>query len=295
MEMHQVRYFLATAAELNFTKAAEKCNVSQPSLTRAIKQLEGELGGDLFRRERPQAQLTELGERMHPLLKQCYESALGARSLASTIKSGERGSLRLALSRTIAPELSASHLVELKRLFQGLEVKLLRGTAGEVLQFLKKGEADLAIGSDMPEEWDRIDRWLLFTESLDLILSRKHPLAGRPSVDAEDIVHEPLVRSGYCEHAEKAAAVLAARNLDVLHGHEVTSPRDLIALVEAGFGLAVVPRSDALPATITRMAVNGIDLRRNVYLYGVAGRERTAVAATLLKLVRAADWSRYGG
>jgi len=294
MEMHQVRYFLATAAELNFTKAAEKCNVSQPSLTRAIKQLEGELGGDLFRRERPQAQLTELGERMHPLLKQCYESALGARSLASTIKSGERGSLRLALSRTIAPELSASHLVELKRLFQGLEVKLLRGTAGEILQFLKKGEADLAIGSDMPEEWDRIDRWLLFTESLDLILSRKHPLSGRPSVDAEDIAHEPLVRSGYCEHAEKAAAVLAARNLDVLHGHEVTSPRDLIALVEAGFGLAVVPRSDSIPATITRMAVNGIDLRRNVYLYGVAGRERTAVAATLLKLVRAADWSRYG-
>jgi DNA-binding transcriptional LysR family regulator len=49
MEMHQVRYFLAAAAELNFTKAAEKCNVSQPSLTRAIKQIESELGGDLFR------------------------------------------------------------------------------------------------------------------------------------------------------------------------------------------------------------------------------------------------------
>src|SRR3954454_10544213 len=83
MEMHQVRYFLATVSELNFTKAAEKCNVTQPSLTRAIKQLEDELGGDLFRRERPQAQLTELGQRMHPLLKQCYESALGARSLAA--------------------------------------------------------------------------------------------------------------------------------------------------------------------------------------------------------------------
>jgi DNA-binding transcriptional LysR family regulator len=293
MEMHQVRYFLAAATELNFTKAAERCNVSQPSLTRAIKQLEGELGGDLFRRERPQAQLTELGERMLPLLKQCYDSAIGARSLASTIKSGELGSLRLALSRAIAPDLSISHLLELKRLFQRLEVKLLRGTAGEVLQFLKKGEADLAIGSDMPEEWDRIDRWPLFTESLDLILSCKHPLAGRPSVDAEDIAHERLVRSSYCEHAENAAAVLAARNLDVRHGHEVTSPRDLIALVEAGFGIAVVPRSDVIPATIARTAVNGIDLRRSVYLYGVAGRERTAVASALLKLVRADDWSRY--
>src|SRR5258707_14672108 len=138
MEMHQVRYFLAAVSELNFTKAADRCNVSQPSLTRAIKQLEGELGGDLFRRERPQAQLTELGERMLPLLRQCYDSALGARSLASAIKSGERGSLRLAISRTIAADLSAAHLLELKRLFQRLEVKLLRGTAGEVLQFLKK-------------------------------------------------------------------------------------------------------------------------------------------------------------
>src|ERR1700757_2006439 len=140
MEMHQVRYFLAAVSELNFTKAAEKCNVSQPSLTRAIKQLEGELGGDLFRRERPQAQLTELGERMHPLLKQCYDSAIGARTLASTIKSGEVGALRLAVARTIAPSLLMAHLLELRRLFPKLEIKLLRGTADDVLQLLKKGE-----------------------------------------------------------------------------------------------------------------------------------------------------------
>ena len=91
MEMHQVRYFLAVARTLNFTRAAEECHVAQPSLTRAIRQLEGELGGDLFRRERPQSQLTDLGQRMLPLLKQCYDSAVSARSLASAIKSGEVG------------------------------------------------------------------------------------------------------------------------------------------------------------------------------------------------------------
>ena len=110
MEMHQVRYFLAVARTLNFTRAAEECNVAQPSLTRAIRQLEGELGGDLFRRERPQAQLTELGQRMLPLLKQCYESAISARSLATAIKKGEVGSLRLALSRTIDPSLVTPHV-----------------------------------------------------------------------------------------------------------------------------------------------------------------------------------------
>src|SRR5512138_3971382 len=90
MEMHQVRYFLAVARTLNFTKAADDCNVAQPSLTRAIKQLEAELGGDLFRRERP-VQLTELGQRMQPLLQQCFEAASGARSLAASLKSGEVG------------------------------------------------------------------------------------------------------------------------------------------------------------------------------------------------------------
>src|SRR5947209_19012349 len=117
MEMHQVRYFLATVSELNFTKAAEKSNVTQPSLTRAIKQLEDELGGELFRRERPQAQLTELGQRMVPLLKQCYDSALGARSLASAIKSGEVGTLKLALSSTISLKPLTSFLTELNSLF----------------------------------------------------------------------------------------------------------------------------------------------------------------------------------
>src|SRR5271165_2970887 len=123
--MHQVRYFLATVSELNFTKAADKCNVTQPSLTRAIKQLEDELGGDLFRRERPQAQLTELGQRMHPLLKQCYESALGARSLASSITRGDIASLRMALSRSIDCNPFVPHLRELSRHFPGLEIKLL--------------------------------------------------------------------------------------------------------------------------------------------------------------------------
>jgi DNA-binding transcriptional LysR family regulator len=51
MEMHQVRYFLSVARALNFTRAAEECGVAQPSLSRAIKELEGELGGELFRRE----------------------------------------------------------------------------------------------------------------------------------------------------------------------------------------------------------------------------------------------------
>ena len=97
MEMHQVRYFLATVSELNFTKAADKCNVTQPSLTRAIKQLEDELGGDLFRRERPHAQLTELGQRMYPLLEAMLRKR--ARRAVAGIRDQERRSRDAAACR----------------------------------------------------------------------------------------------------------------------------------------------------------------------------------------------------
>ena len=89
MEMHQVRYFLALSETLNFTEAALRCNVSQPALTRAIQTLEVELGGELLRRERKLSHLTELGERMLPLMRQCYESALAIRTAAQSIRKGE--------------------------------------------------------------------------------------------------------------------------------------------------------------------------------------------------------------
>ena len=82
MEMHQVRYFLAVARTRNFTRAAEECNVSQPSLTRAIQKLEGELGGPLFRREHSLSHLTDLGRIMLPHLEQTYGAAQAAKSLA---------------------------------------------------------------------------------------------------------------------------------------------------------------------------------------------------------------------
>jgi DNA-binding transcriptional LysR family regulator len=292
MEMHQVRYFLAVARTLNFTRAAEECNVAQPSLTRAIRQLEGELGGDLFRRERPQAQLTELGQRMLPLLKQCYESAISARSLATAIKKGEVGSLRLALSRTIDPSLVTPHVVELGKLFDGLELKLLRGTASEVLEYLKQGEVELGIAAKISDEWERLDNWPLFTEDFQLIVNSMHALAANSRVGLDDLRRERLMVRTYCETTDELLDLLRGREFDVTRFHEVNADSDLISLLEAGFGVALVPRSTRNPVTLVRIVVDGIELTRTVNLYGVAGRQRTPVASAMMKMLRAYDWSR---
>jgi DNA-binding transcriptional LysR family regulator len=293
MEMHQVRYFLAVARALNFTRAAEECHVAQPSLTRAIRQLEGELGGDLFRRERPQAQLTELGQRMLPLLKQCYDSAISARSLASAIKKGEVGSLRLAVSRTIDPSLVTPHVVELGKLFQGLELKLLRGNGNEVLDYLKKGEVELGLAAQIGDEWERLDGWPLFTEDFHLLVHSMHAFAGRAAVPLDDLRQERLMIRTYCDSTDKLLDLLRARDFDVARFHEVSADGDLLSLLEAGVGVALAPRSTQSPASLARIAVEDFEFKRTIYLYGVAGRQRTAVAAAMMKMLRAYDWSRY--
>jgi len=293
MEMHQVRYFLAVSRTLNFTKAADECHVAQPSLTRAIRQLEDELGGDLFRRERPHAQLTELGQRMLPLLQQCYDSAVGARSLASAIKNGEVGTLRIALSETIDTSLLLPHIAELERHFSRLEISLMRGNAAKVAELMKNGEAEIAIASSLSEMWDRLDKWALFTEPFDLIIGSGHRVAALDCVAIADLSGERFLQRPYCEQHEPLLNLLRDHRLDPDHAHAVPSERDLAAFIEQGLGIAFAPRSVAFPQSLKRTAVNGFELQRTVFLYGVAGRQRTAVANTMVKMLRGADWSRY--
>ena len=292
MEMHQVRYFLAVARTLNFTRAADECNVTQPSLTRAIKQLEAELGGDLFRRERP-AGLTELGQRMHPLLKQCHEAAIGARSLASSFKSGEVGALRMALTHSIDLSLLIPFLDQIKRHFNRLEFRFLRGNSREVGDFLKKGEAELGIAAELDPSWERLDTWPLFTEDFQLVVSARHRLAGQDSIEFDDLRSEQLLSRAYCEHTSRLNASLRDHGVDVDHCHEISSERDLIALLEADIGFAVIPDTSPIPQTLKRASVEGLDARRTVNLYGVAGRERTAVASAVMRMLRGADWRRF--
>jgi len=292
MEMHQVRYFLAVARTLNFTRAADECNVTQPSLTRAIKQLEAELGGDLFRRERPSG-LTELGQRMHPLLKQCYEAAVGARSLASSFKSGDIGALRIALTHSIDLSLLIPFLDQIRRQFNRLEFRFLRGNSREVGEMLKKGEAELGIAAELDPSWERLDTWPLFTEDFQLVVNADHRLADQVSIDLDDLRSEQLLSRGYCEHGSRLNSALREHGVDVDHCHEISSERDLIALLEAGIGIAVVPDTSRIPGTLRRTSVEGLDARRTVNLYGVAGRERTAVASAVMRMLRGTDWRQF--
>lgn len=294
MEMHQIRYFLAVSRTLNFTRAAEECNVAQPSLTRAIQKLEQEIGGELFRRERARTHMTDLGRAILPMLSASYEGVIAAKAQAAKVARAEAGSLRLGISETIALELLLPALEELVRAFPGLELHLFRAPAGEVEHKLADGELDLAVTASGDRKWERIDLWPLFSEPLVAALHKNHPLAGKPRLTLENLKRNTLFARPYCEGSEKLTAWLRERHFEAGNRHRVSDEDDLARLVGADFGIAIVPRSavrqigNAVPVPIEEC-----DLERSVALLAVAGRRYSRPAATLIRLLRAADWSAY--
>ena len=123
-------------------------------------------------------------------------------------------------------------------------------------------------------------------------MNRQRPLAGRDHIEFEDLRAEQLLSRNYCEHAERLSSSLRSHGIDVDRSHEVSSERDLIELLEADIGVAVIPDTASIPRTLKRSAIDGLDARRTVHLYGVAGRQRTAVASAVMRLLRGADWQQ---
>lgn len=290
MEMQQVRYYVALAETLNFTRAAERCNVSQPALTRAIQQLEYELGGPLVRREGRHSHLTQLGQRMLPLLRQCHDSAISAKTLATAVKKGQGSSLSLGVVKTLDVALLLVPLVEVSRQFSGMRLRLRRGSAAEVAEMLKSGEIELAISGPLPEHWERLDAYPMFTEAFDYIVG--------PNAD-DSCSAEAIRKSRFLVHrgalaGDEDEARLSRAGIDPVKAHQVESCHDLEVLIRADLGVGIAPSSALQSEGLRHVPCPELDISREIAIYTVAGRRRSREAAAFLNLVRSADWSAMG-
>ena len=289
MEMQQIRYFLTLARTLNFTRAAEECHVSQPALTRAVQALEAELGGQLIRRERAQSHLTELGRRMLPLLQQCHDAAMSARNLAQAVRSSEVAPLQMGISYSVSMATFIRPLAELFRAYPGAQLKIRRGTAVDVLDLLKQGEIELAIAGPLGPAWERLDCWPLFEERMDPVVHRDHRLVRLNDLCMQHLVGENfLIRAG-CEMQVPLAEIFEQHGITALNSHEVDTDDELLAMLEANAGVAVLPETGPRSPALRRLRLPELGLTRTVCVYAAAGRQRAPVATTLLNLLRAAE------
>src|SRR4051812_49432769 len=165
MEMQQVRYFVALARTLNFTRAADECNVSQPALTRAIQQLEHELGGPLFNRERGNTHLSELGRIMLPYIETVEQSARAARERARSVKKLEQARLTIGAMCTIGPQLVADLVVRFRAAYPEVELKMIDGGATAMIEKLQKGELEIAVVGVPDELPENLHQLPIFDES----------------------------------------------------------------------------------------------------------------------------------
>lgn len=289
MEMHQVRYFLAVARVLNFTRAAEECNVTQPSLTRSIQKLEEEFGGLLFRRERSLTHLTDLGREMLPHLQRSFDAAQAARTLARQIGKAQVAPLSLGVADRIRAPALSQVLRDVGAEFAGFELNLRTGTTPDIVAALMRGDLDLALVERPADPPERMDSWELYRQPYVVAVHQEHQLASADSVSLANLHEAAWIAQGEADEPFDRLCAEAAVAPKVTH--RVTGDAHVLPLVAAGLGAALLPASTALPAGVVAREIPEADLSRAVVLAAIAGRQRSTPAEALLRAARGRAWN----
>lgn len=288
MELHQIRYFLALARSLNFTRAAEQCNVTQPALTKAVQKLEQELGGVLIHRERQLTQLTDLGKLVLPKLERAYAAAESVRASAKEFHCKEIAPLKIAMGCRVSTAILESPLAEIARFMPGLQVELIEAEPPDVVEMLLNGDVHAAIaGDELGELPVRIDHWRLFRERFLVLMPRegRHAeLAAMPADVLEKAVWIEL------EGASHLWRDLFPAGIEPKIRHRGRQMGRLQHLVSAGLGLMLWPEhAPHIPSLVTRPIVGDL-LARSIQLLVVAGRRHSPALEALVKIARVHDW-----
>lgn len=289
MEMHQVRYFLAAARTLNFTRAAEESNVSQPSLTRAIQKLEEEFGGQLFRRERSLTHLTELGRQMVPLLERTYEAAQAAKLLAKGIGKDTLAPMTLGVAGSISAQLQSA-LAEVSAALPGFQLTLTKGDVATLIDGLLKGDIDAAILVEPRVAPERLDRIELVQQRFAVIAPSDGELAQTSNLSVEHLGAVGWIR-GDSDISDEFQERCAAAGVDPEFRHSAGSESDLIELVGSGLGCALVATSARLPASVVALPIKELLITRATVFVTVSGRKRSTATDALIRAVRARSWA----
>lgn len=192
MEIHQLRYFVAVAELENFTRAAEQCHVTQPSLSQQIAKLERELGTRLLDRLGRSVVLTDSGKELLPRARRILKEVDSAEGWFKRPEGPEAISLRLGALPTIAPFLLPEIVCHFRDEFPQVCLTIVEDYTDHLLARLQKGTLDVAIMA-LPIEDPRLEVEPLFRESLLVAMPPSHPLAEKPTVAFNQVRQEGFV------------------------------------------------------------------------------------------------------
>jgi LysR family transcriptional regulator, hydrogen peroxide-inducible genes activator len=283
---------MALTETLNFTRAAERCNVTQPSLTRAIKQLEDELGGPLFHRERANTHLTELGRTMRPFLAQIAENMQAAKARAQDMVRLKRATLDVGLMCTIGPTKLIDLISGFRQRYPDVELRLRDGNGTMLQEALVGGSLDIAL-LDLPGGLDeRLNPMPLFAESFMITFAPGHHFAGLTEVGARDLDQAPYISRANCEFGAHVSKLLRERGVIVNPLYRSEREDWVLAMILAGLGWGFTPQcAVSLPGIEARPLVDPV-VDRTIKLATVRGRPHSPAVGAFVR--EAVSWRARG-
>lgn len=289
MELQQLRYFVAVAETENFTRAAERTHVSQPSLSQQILKLEKEIGHKLFHRLGRKAVLTEAGsaflDRARRIL---FEVENAAKELGDHPSLGRR--ITVGAVQTVMPYLMTPFIAQLRESHPNLLVNAQEDFRGNLVRAVVEGELDLAI-VPLPVKDHRISIEPMLIEPLLLVVGKHHPIASRSEISIRDLAEETFVSLGDSSAlATQIRTFFGDQKFQPRIGFRCSQVATLKQFVASGLGIALLPQLARLPDdrdTLTYLRLTGSAPTRELVVIRHLQRYQSRGAEQFLSLLRA--------
>jgi LysR family hydrogen peroxide-inducible transcriptional activator len=290
MEMHQIRYFLAVAETLNFTRAAERCNVTQPALTRAIQKLEEELGGLLLRRERNLTHLSDLGRLMKPHLEQIFAESESAKVQAKAFLRLDNAPLNLGVMCTIGPLRFMGFLTRFRQDHPGVELTLREAVPPRLSELLLDGTLDVAVMAQ-PEAFDeRLDVQTLYRERFVVAFPAGHRFERRNALRFPDMDGESYLQRINCEFKDQLGTLCRQQGAKLKGAYRSEREDWIQVMIAGGLGVCFTPEySPIMPGVMTRPVVDP-EVTRDVSLVAISGRRFSPAVTAFIKAIKSYPW-----
>lgn len=290
MELNQVSYFINLADTLNFTEAARRSGVSQPSLTRAIRRLEEELGGPLIYRDGKNSRLTGMGEDVEFEFRRMLVAVKSVRHHSEHWVMGRHRVLDIAIAPTVGPKAFASFFHRALSEVPSIEFRLHSLQSSEDTSELLSGKYHACILPREAKPDRKLDVRGLFRERFVLGCAADHPLAEKEVVRGEDLIEFPFVDRLECEFRDRIHDHFARH--EVLMRPRFRSDQEgwVQRFVAEGRAICILPEWSAVADGFVTRHIDGFDLERELVLATVSGSTAPVEIRRIAQLAARYHW-----
>jgi len=285
MDFNQVRYFLALANTLNFTRAAEQCFVTQPALTQAIKRLEAELGGDLVSRTSGHVELTSLGASLRIHFEQIDSTKNLVRITASAVLNGEIAELNIGLMCTIGPKLIAPMLDDFRKKFPMISLVLHDLTPSQIPDLILSGALDGAFCAHEGPLNLKLEYIKLYEEPMVVAFSEDHIFASMESVSLSEIAKQRYIDRLHCEFRSRLINYVEDNSIELDIAFSSQREDWVQELIHADAGVSVLAENSVLCTSLNCRPISDDGFARSVQFAVSAQRPKSPALKNLMSQV----------